>query len=85
MKIISVEKAESQLGEVLNMAKTNPVAIQEHNGHTIILLSKKRYEIFEQLENMYWAELAEEAFSRNNWVGPEKSEIALQEMLNAKD
>ena len=63
MKIISAEKAESQLGEILSMAETNPVAIRERNGHTIVLLSKKKYEIFERLENLYRAELAEEDFS----------------------
>ena len=85
MKIISAEKAESQLGEVLIMAETDPVAIRERNGRTIVLLSKKKYEILERIENLYWAELAEEAFTKNNWVGPEESEAALQEMLNAKD
>ena len=89
MEVINAEKAQNQLGEILNMAETNPVAIQGRNGYTIVLLSKKRYEIFEQfekyIENMYWTEIAEESFARNNWVGPEKSEIALQEMLNAND
>ena len=85
MKTISAEKAESQLGEVLSMAETSPIAIRGRNGRTVVLLSKKKYEIFERIENMYWAELAEEAFAGNDWIGPEESEIALQEMLNAKD
>lgn len=85
MKIISAKKAENQLSEILNIAETDPIAIRESNGRMIVLLSKKKYEVFERLENMYWAELAEEAFARNDWVGPEESEVALQEMLNAKD
>lgn len=85
MKTIRAENVENHLGEILSMAEADPIAIQERNGHTVVLLSKRRYEILEQLENIYWAELAEEAFAKNNWTGPEESEIALQEMLNAKD
>ena len=52
MKVISVEKAEKQLGEILSMAETNPIAIQESNGRTTVFLSMKQYEFFEQLEDM---------------------------------
>lgn len=50
MKIISAEKAKCQFSEILNTAKTNPVAIRKHNGHTIVLLSMKQYEFFKHLE-----------------------------------
>ncbi|MCY4054099.1 MAG: hypothetical protein OXE98_09520 [Hyphomicrobiales bacterium] len=85
MKIISAEKAKSQLGEVLSMAETDPVAIRERNGHTIILLSMKQYEIFEQLEDMYWAARADEVVDENDWMSTEKSKALLQKILNAKD
>ena len=52
MKVISVEKAKSQLGKILSMAETNPIAIRESNGRTTVLLSMKQYEFFEQLEDM---------------------------------
>ena len=54
MKVISVEKAENQLGEILSMAETNPTAIRESNGRTTVLLSMKQYKFFEQLEDMCW-------------------------------
>lgn len=85
MKIISAEKAESQLGEVLSMAETDPVAIRERNGSTIVLLSLKQYEFFEQLEDMYWAARADEVVAENDWMNHEKSKALLQKMLNAKD
>ena len=84
MKIINAEKAESQLGEVLSMAETNPVAIRERNGRTIVLLSMKQYELFEQLEDMYWAARADEVVAENDWMSTEKSEALLQKMLNAR-
>ena len=85
MKIISAEKAESQLGEILNMAETDPVAIRKRNGHTIVLLSMKQYEFFEQLEDMYWAARADEVVADNDWMSTEKSKALLQKTLNAKD
>ena len=85
MKIISAEKAESQLGEILNMAETDPVAIRKRNGHTIVLLSTKQYEFFEQLEDMYWAARADEVVADNDWMSTEKSKALLQKTLNAKD
>ncbi|MCY4031222.1 MAG: type II toxin-antitoxin system Phd/YefM family antitoxin [Hyphomicrobiales bacterium] len=85
MKTISVEKAKRQLSDLLKRVQKSPVAIQENNKPAAVLLSAKEYEHFENLENMCWAALADEAFDRNNWVGPEKSEIFLQEMLNARD
>lgn len=53
MKIISAEKAEGQLSEILNTAKTNPVAIRKRNGHTIVFLSMKRYEFLKRLEERF--------------------------------
>ena len=85
MKIISAEKAESQLGEILNMAETDPVAIRKRNGRTIVLLSMKQYEFFEQLEDMYWAARADEVVAENDWMSTEKSKALLQKTLNAKD
>ena len=85
MKIISVEKAENQLGEFLNMAETDPVAIRESNGRTVVVLSMKQYELFEQLEDMYWAARADEVVDENDWMSTEKSKELLQKMLNARD
>ena len=85
MKIINVEKAESQLGDLMDMAQTGAVAVRERGGRITVLLPMKEYERFVRLEDMYWAELAEETFAENDWTSPEESEIALQEMLNAKD
>lgn len=85
MKVISVEKTESQLGEILSMAETNSVAIRGDNGHAIVLLSTKQYEFFERLEDMYWATRADEAVAENDWTSPEKSKALLQKILNAKN
>lgn len=43
MKIISVEEAEGQLDEVLGMTETDPIAIREGNGRTMVLLSMRQY------------------------------------------
>ena len=85
MKTISVEEANSQLRNLFKEVKKGPVAIQENGKPVAVAISEKEYEHFKELEDMYRAALADETFDRDNRVGPEKSEIPLQKMLNAKD
>ena len=85
MKTISIKKAKGQLGSLLKRVKKNPITIEENNKPVAVLLSAEEYEHFEKLEDIYWAARADEVVAENDWMGPEKSEIALQEMLNATD
>ena len=60
MKIINVEKAESQLGDLMGMAQTGAVAVRERDGRITVLLPMKEYEHFARLGDVYWVKLAEE-------------------------
>ena len=60
MKIIDLEKAESQLGDLVNIAQTGAVAVRERDGRITVLLPMKEYEHFARLGDVYWVKLAEE-------------------------
>lgn len=53
MKIIDLEKVESQLGDLVNMAQTGAVAVRERDGRVTVLLPMKEYEHFARLGDVY--------------------------------
>lgn len=82
MKTIDLKKVEKiQLDDILNMTQTEPVVIRGRDGRTFFLLSDEQ---FEQLEDAYWAVLADQAIVENDWMSVEESKALLQRNLDAR-
>ena len=82
MKTVNLKKVEkTQLDDILNMTQTESVVIRGRDGRTFFLLSEEQ---FEQLEDAYWAVLADQAVAENDWMSVEESKALLQRNLDAR-
>ena len=82
MKTIDLKKVEKiQLDDILNMTQTESVVIRGRDERTFFLLSEEQ---FEQLEDAYWAVLADQAIVENDWMSVEESKALLQRKLDAR-
>ena len=84
MKSRGAREAKNAFGRLLDDARSEPVAIEKHGRAVAVVLSMDEYSRLEGLEEAYWALKADEAVAGTDWVGVEKSERALKDILNAK-
>ncbi|MFN7226203.1 MAG: type II toxin-antitoxin system Phd/YefM family antitoxin [Holosporales bacterium] len=84
MKTFAAREAKNGFGQVLDLARHEPVAIERHGRPAVVMIAAEEYARLEALENTFWQQKAEEG-EASGWLGPEKSALALKELLRAKN
>lgn len=83
MKIVSATDCKTRLGQYLELAHSEPVAIQKNERSVAVLLSYSEYERLLAMENSYWLEQAKKA-EKSGYVGSTKAMKLLQAGLSAE-
>ena len=84
MKTVAAKDAKNRFGELLDTARREPVTIEKNGRPVAVVLSSEEYERLESLETAYWLKRAEAA-EKAGYVGAEKSERLLRNLMRAED
>jgi prevent-host-death family protein len=84
MKILRASEAKNRFGELLDLARREPVQIAKKGRNVAVVLSIEEFERFSELENQLLALKAEKA-QQEGFIGISESEALLSEILNAQD
>ena len=82
MKILGASEAKNRFGEMLDLARREPVQIAKKGRSVAVVLSIEEFERFSDLENQLLALKAENAH-QEGFIGTVESETLLSEILNA--
>ena len=82
MKTLGASEAKNRFGELLDLARREPVQIAKKGRSVAIMMSIEEFERFLDLENQFLALKAEQA-RQEGLVGITESEALLSEILNA--
>lgn len=78
---ISASEAKGRFGEIMAAAGEEPVTITKYGRPDRALISYKRLQELETMEDRYWLELARQG-RESGYIGTEESEKLLEEMLS---
>ena len=81
---IASRYAHSHFGEVIDAAQREPVAISRNGRDVAVVLSQPEYERLLALEDALLARRADEALRNARWLGPDASEQAVKDILDAQ-
>jgi prevent-host-death family protein len=84
MKTLRASEAKNRFGELLDLARREPVQIAKKGRNVAVVLSIEEFERFSELENQLLALKAEKA-RQEGFIGISESEALLSEILNAQD
>lgn len=84
MKYITAKDAKNQFGQLLDMARVEPVLVSKHGRPAAVVIAFEEYERLEELERTYWAARADSA-DREGYLGRRESESLLKDQLQARD
>jgi prevent-host-death family protein len=82
MKTLGASEAKNRFGELLDLARREPVQIAKKGRSVAIMMSIEEFERFLDLENQFLALKAEQA-RQEGFIGRIESEALLSEILNA--
>jgi prevent-host-death family protein len=82
MKTLGASEAKNRFGEMLDLARREPVQIAKKGRSVAVVLSIEEFERFSDLENQLLALKAENAH-QEGFIGTVESEALLSEVLNA--
>ena len=82
MKILGASEAKNRFGEMLDLARREPVQISKKGRSVAVVLSIEEYERFSDLENELLGLKAEKT-RHEGFIGTTESESLLSEILNA--
>ncbi|MEA5533303.1 type II toxin-antitoxin system Phd/YefM family antitoxin [Crocosphaera sp. XPORK-15E] len=82
MKTLGASEAKNRFGELLDLARREPVKIAKKGRNVAVVLSIEEFERFSELENQLLALQAEKAH-QEGFIGITESEALLSEILNA--
>jgi len=82
MKTLGASEAKNRFGEMLDLARREPVQIAKKGRSVAVVLSIEEFERFSDLENQLLALKAENAH-QEGFIGTVESEALLSEILNA--
>lgn len=80
MKEIPATEAKNSFGELLEMAMTEPIAIEKQERPVAVLMSFAEYQRLTKLEDRYWGERAKSALG-SGFVAEEETEKWLKGKL----
>ncbi len=81
MKTLGASEAKNRFGELLDLARREPVQIAKKGRSVAIMMSIEEFERFLDLENQFLALKAEQA-KQEGFAGITESEALLSEILN---
>jgi prevent-host-death family protein len=84
MKTLGASEAKNHFGELLDLARREPIQIAKKGRNVAVVLSIEEFERFLDLENQILALKAEKA-NQEGFIGISESEALLSDILNAKD
>ena len=82
MKTFGASEAKNRFGEMLDLARREPVQIAKKGRSVAVVLSIEEFERFSDLENQLLALKAENAH-QEGFIGTVESETLLSDILNA--
>jgi len=82
MKTLGASEAKNRFGELLDLARREPVQIAKKGRSVAIMMSIEEFERFLDLENQFLALKVEQA-RQEGFIGITESEALLSEILNA--
>ncbi len=82
MKTLGASEAKNRFGELLDLARREPVQIAKKGRNVAIMMSIEEFERFLDLENQFLALKAEQS-RQEGFIGITESEALLSEILNA--
>ena len=82
MKTLGASEAKNRFGEMLDLARREPVQIAKKGRGVAVVLSIEEFERFSDLENQLLALKAEIAH-QEGFIGTVESETLLSDILNA--
>ena len=84
MKTLGASEAKNRFGELLDVARREPVQITKKGRNVAVVLSIEEFERLSDLEDELLAFKAEKA-QQEGFLGTTESEALLEELLNAED
>ena len=84
MKTLGASEAKNRFGELLDVARREPVQITKKGRNVAVVLSIEEFERLSDLEDELLAFKAEKA-QQEGFLGTTGSEALLEELLNAED
>ena len=84
MKTETATKARINFGKILGDSLIEPVVIEKSGRNVAVLISFEEYQRMLAFEDRYWIEKTKEA-QQEGFIGLERSEELMQELLNVKD
>ena len=82
MKTLGASEAKTRFGELLDLARREPVKIAKKGRNVAVVLSIEEFERFSELEHQLVA-LQAEKDHQEGFIGTTESEALLSEILNA--
>ncbi len=82
MKTLGASEAKNRFGELLDLARREPVQIAKKGRSVAVMMSIEEFERFLDLENQFLALKADQA-RQEGLIGITESEALLSEILNA--
>ncbi len=82
MKTLGASEAKNRFGELLDLARREPVQIAKKGRNVAVVLSIEEFERLSDLEDELLAIKAEKA-RQEGFIGISESEALLEELLNA--
>jgi len=76
--------AHSHFGEVIDAAQREPVSITRNGREIAVVMSQQEYARLLEVEDALLARRADEALRNAQWLGPEASEKAIRDILDAQ-
>lgn len=84
MHTIAATRLKNKLGEVIDLARREPVMVQSHGRDIVVILDHAEFLRLRRLEDSYWAQRAEEA-QLSGFLTPEETMARLQSRFQAED
>lgn len=81
MREVNASEAKGRFGEMLDLTRQEPVAINRAGRRVAVMLSAEEYEQLQSLEDAYWGAMAEGAAKQGRFLSPAESMRFLQERM----
>ena len=82
MKTLGASEAKNRFGELLDLARREPIQITKKGRNVAVVLSIEEFERLSELEDELLAIKADQA-QQEGFIGMSESEALLEELLNA--
>ena len=79
---MAAREAKNHFGELIDTALQEPVAITKKGRAVVVLLSQQEYARLQAQDEVVWAARADAALQQAEWIGPEASRAAVQELVS---